>query len=137
MQDQALNLLHNRNARITRAREAIIGIIFSETKPVSAPEIINNLKNKHVLVNKTTVYRELDFLRKNGILKTVFLKPGKLHYESAFLPHHHHLVCDTCGSISEIGCVVDEQKLLQKIRTKGFEIKQHKLELYGTCTNCA
>lgn len=136
MQARVLHFLHTKNARITRAREAIIDIIFSKRKPLSAAEVISNLKRKNVFVNKTTVYRELDFLLKNGLLKPVFLKPGTVHYESAFLPHHHHLVCDTCGSIAEIDCVVDEQKLLQKIKTNGFEVKQHKFELYGTCTNC-
>ena len=134
--NQAISLLKKKNARITRAREAVISIIFEANFPLDAPTIISKLNSKNIKVNKTTVYRELDFLLKNGLLKLVFLKPSIVHYESALLPHHHHLVCTNCDSIEEVDCVIDEDKLLKKVEKKGFNLKNHKFEMYGVCASC-
>lgn len=128
--------LRNKGARITTARKNIVKTILNADGPVSAIEILNKLDESGDSVNKTTVYRELDFLFKHGVLKLVYLKPGIVHYESAYLPHHHHLVCTNCESVEEIDCIIDEQALLKKVKKRDFQLKGHKFELYGLCVNC-
>ena len=136
MQVEPIALLRKKNARITRARSAIVNTIFSEDKPISAPRILVKLQKESASVNKTTVYRELSFLVKSDILREVFLRPNIIHYESALLPHHHHLVCNNCGKIEGVDCVVDEAKLLLKTKPRGFKLENHKFEMYGACVNC-
>src|SRR3989338_238340 len=132
MQARAIALLRGENARMTHARKAIVDLVFSLNSPIS---VLKGLAKKDIGVNKTTVYRELSYLVKSNILKEVFIKPNSIHYESALLPHHHHLICNNCGSVEEVDCVINERKLLQKIKSKGFDLKTHKFELYGTCAS--
>lgn len=136
MQAQVADLLKRKKTRVTVARNAIIDVVFADIKPVSAPKILDTLRENNILVNKTTVYRELMFLVNNKILKQVYITPNIIHYESAFLPHHHHLICNNCGGVQEVDCVVDTTKLLQKVNDKGFDVNNHRFELYGTCANC-
>lgn len=136
MHSQATELLKTRRARLTRARKAIVDIFLSGSSPIGAKAILTELEKRDIKVNKTTVYRELSFLTANNILREIFIKPNMVQYESALLPHHHHLVCNSCGKVSEVDCVIDEQKMLSAIKTKGFSVKTHKLELYGICVNC-
>lgn len=131
-----LELLRDKNARITPAREAILNSVYFSTSPINAKKVLRNLEKKNIKVNKTTVYRELYFLVQNNFLKEVYLKPGVVHYESALLPHHHHLVCNDCGSVTEVDCLIDENELALKAKQKGFALKNHKFELYGLCVNC-
>lgn len=128
------NLLKQKGARITRARSAILDAVFSHKTPLSAPKILKKLEKKGLKVNKTTVYRELSFLVKNNILQEVFIKPSIIHYESAFLPHHHHLICDNCGDVKEIK--MNEKLLLGSVPKTDFTIKRHNLEFFGLCVNC-
>jgi len=136
MHFQATRLLKGKNARITRAREAIVDTVYSSDSPIDAAKVLERLASININVNKTTVYRELAFLVENNILKEVYLKPGVVHYESAFMPHHHHLVCTNCGNIGEIDCIIDENRLLKKTSSKGFSLENHKFEMYGLCVSC-
>lgn len=129
------SLLHDKKVRLTTSRAAIIDLIYKSQAPVSAPEILQRLAKNNLKVNKTTVYRELAFLVKNGIACEVYLSPELVHYESALLPHHHHLVCDNCGSVEEIS--VDESILAGIMKKSRFTIKRHTMEFFGLCPRCA
>ena len=131
-----LGLLKEKKARITKAREAILKVVLAYG-PISANKVLIKLGKAGLNVNKTTVYRELAFLLRNNVLKEVYLEAGIVHYESALLPHHHHLVCNNCGSVEEIDCVLDQPALVKKTKSKGFLLQTHKFELYGRCANCS
>jgi Fur family ferric uptake transcriptional regulator len=50
--------------------------------------------------------------------------------------HHDHLICVKCGSITEF-----EEPLIEELQGRiaaryGFEVQQHKHELYGVCKEC-
>ncbi len=129
-----INDLQKRNFRITKARREIINIFFQARKPLSAKEIYKKLTKKHVIVDLTTVYRELLFLLENDYLKEVHLRSNERFFELANLAHHHHLICDKCGKVDDIdGCFLQN---LDKIMGKGFLIKRHVLEFYGLCAEC-
>ena len=135
---QALSLIKSRKKRITKARKSVIDTIYNYAKPVSAPEILKKLHKSGLKVNKTTIYRELNFLLGQNLVREVKISPYIIHYESANLGHHHHLICDNCGSVEEIVC--DELEVpmvkLQKRVSHNFSIKKHNLEFYGTCAGC-
>lgn len=132
---EALSLIKARKKRITKTRESVLDTIYNYAKPVSAPEI---LKKSGLKVNKTTIYRELDFLLGQNLIKEVKISPYIIHYESSSLGHHHHLICQSCGSVEEIVCEELEgpMTILEKRVSQKFSIKNHNLEFYGTCFSC-
>ena len=84
-------------------------------------------------VGMVTVYRTLDLLTDLGIVRRMELGDGP-RYELAD-DHHHHMVCESCGDISEFDlCPLDTTKLLPE--SSGFEIRSHSVEVYGKCAAC-
>lgn len=84
-------------------------------------------------VGMVTVYRALDLFTGLGIVRRLDLGQGP-RYELAE-DHHHHLVCEDCGSVKEFErCPVDLQSLSRVGRD--FEVRAHSLELYGRCSDC-
>ena len=84
-------------------------------------------------VGMVTVYRALDLLSGLGLVRRLDLGGGAC-YELAE-DHHHHLICEGCGDITEFEqCPVD----LQGLAPAGgdFEVRAHSLEVYGTCSAC-
>jgi len=84
-------------------------------------------------VGMVTVYRALDLLSGLGLVRRLDLG-GDACYELAE-NHHHHLICEGCGDITEFEqCPVD----LQGLAPAGgdFEVHAHSLEVYGTCSAC-
>ncbi len=122
---------------MTSSRRALFEIFLNTTKPLSVAKIILMLNDKGILVNKTTVYRELDFLLHEGVVSEVIINSGKRYYESTELRHHHHLICNHCGTIRDVVLQNDLGNEEIKIeKENGFKIQNHSLEFFGLCINC-
>ena len=84
-------------------------------------------------VGMVTVYRTLDLLSGLGLVRRLDLGDGP-RYELAE-NHHHHLICEGCGWITEFEqCPLDLPGLPDV--GGGFEVRAHSLEVYGTCSGC-
>jgi len=134
--DLTISTLRDKGFRITYIRKQIIVIFSRVKKPLSARDIYTNLISKKINVNRTTVYRELEFLVNQNYLNPVYIKPQEISYEAANLVHHHHLICEVCGKVDNItNCLADNFER-DVFRKKRFKIKKHTLEFYGVCAKC-
>lgn len=132
-----LGELSSRGFRISRTREAIVSILAEAEAPLSVPQILSALGETGRCPNKTTVYRELGFLKMHGFAKELTLRNDVALYELAG-PHHHHIVCVDCGTVRDIA-VSDESLSCEERRIErkeGFRILDHSLEFFGICGNC-
>jgi len=124
--------------RLTKTRRAVVEVFFGARAPLSAPQILLTLGRMSLVVNKTTVYRELERLEKIGIVRGVWFQDRKQYYELADRDHHHHFVCTLCDNITDIE--INESGILAKAerigRRLGFHITTHAVEFYGQCTAC-
>jgi len=134
--DLTLSSLQDKGHKITNIRKEMVSIFSQAEKPLSAGDMQKALKTADVSVNKTTIYRELQFLVREGYLTEVYIRPQEISYEPVSLIHHHHLICEVCGRIESItNCLANDlnEDVLKK---KGFKINKHSLEFYGICSNC-
>ncbi len=133
---QVVQTLRHNGHKITQVRKGLIEIIFGgTTKPVTVSELIYLLKQNKIRVNKTTVYRQLQFLLTQKLIQVVDFADGIKRYEIAGGKHHHHLVCDSCGFIEDIP--LDENLLISKAtQNTQFRIERHSLEFFGKCVKC-
>ncbi len=84
-------------------------------------------------VGLVTVYRALGLFGELGIIRRLDLGDGA-RYELAE-DHHHHMICESCGDISEFEeCPLDPGKLLSG--SPGFKVRGHSVEVYGRCAGC-
>jgi Fur family transcriptional regulator, ferric uptake regulator len=84
-------------------------------------------------VGLVTVYRTLDLLSELGIVRRLDFGDGA-RYELAE-DHHHHMICESCGDISEFEECPLEPELLP-LENSEFEVRSHSLEVYGRCAGC-
>lgn len=134
--EEILEKIRDGGSRITRVRSGLIRVIGEASCPLTVKEMRVKLRNMGIETTKTTVYREMSFMVKNGLVKEINLYPGEKRYESAYLAHHHHLVCERCGRVEGVGgckLVEIEQEVYRK---RGFRVTRHSLEFYGLCVEC-
>lgn len=125
--------------RHTKTREKIFEAFKHFDKPVDAMEIFSYLKKD---IDLASIYRNLDLMKKSGLLNVILFGEGKKRYELVRNNHHHHFVCDNCGKVIDIN--IDENNLINKIMTdnarlparQGLRIQRHNLEFFGLCKNC-
>ncbi len=134
-----MNTIHNAikssGGRLTKTKKAIIDILSENHCLLSKQEMVEKLKIKKIRPDRSTIYRELQFLTKNNIVIKNMIA-GIDYYEIA-QDHHHHLICMSCNSISkvEIGNHLEKQEK-QIARQNKFNIINHSLEFYGLCQRC-
>lgn len=113
--------------------------IFQTLKDASMPCSISELVDKcRTFADRSTVYRTLELFEKLDI--TTRVGSGwkyKVELSDTFSPHHHHMTCTNCGSITSFkeSALLDSE--LKKIERKhNFTSNTHSLELRGLCTDC-
>ena len=129
--------LKQKGFRMTNTRTYIVQAFGMTCAPLSAADVHRKLQKKGMVANQTTIYRELQFLTEQGVLRPVLLHDGTQRYELASLHHHHHLVCLSCKKVDEF-CIEHELDGVERTiaKKKGFEVERHSLEFYGRCAGC-
>lgn len=122
--------------RNTKTRQAVLDFLLSSQKPISAAEILNKLQKQKLAVNRTTIYRELNFLLKNNFINEVKLIGQPSLFELSD-EHCHHLICLKCNHVRTV--VMDQHLEEQEksiAKKEKFKITGHALEFYGVCKKC-
>ncbi len=121
----------------TRGKSAVLGFISGKHGPLSMAAIETGVEKEGL--NQSTVYRIVNALIEEGIVREVMISPEKRYIELADSGDHHHVVCVSCGKIEELaGCVTEgiEKKALKN--TSQFKtVDRHSLEFFGICTACS
>lgn len=94
---------------------------------------LDELRARCPEVGLVTVYRTLDLLSELGLVRRMDLG-DRPRYEIAER-HHHHLICESCGLISEFEDCPLDQRVLSRT-SPGFQVTAHSLEVYGHCAGC-
>ena len=133
-----LSKLKKDGHRITKLRRSIIYFFFKNKKPSSFSDINLFLEQESIKVNKTTIYRELYFLKKESIINEVqFFGERAKRHEISYGEHHHHLRCISCNNIKDIVLKDDLKSQEEEINKKmGFKVLEHSLEFSGICSKC-
>lgn len=106
--------------------------------PLSATELQVIMRQKHIATNVTTIYRELEFLRAQGIIHELqFGDDGTKRFEFGLGPHHHHIRCLQCNRIADVDIPHTFTRAISTIeqQTK-FKVIDHSLEFVGLCDQC-
>jgi len=128
--------LKKKGLKITPQRKLIINAIHGTDTHLTAEEIIAHVQSSMPEVHKSTIYRTLDLLEKNGCVYKSELGDHAI-YHHAEEGHHHHLVCSQCGKT--IDCDEDlfapvEQSLREKY---DFEVNFKHVVVSGLCGKCS
>lgn len=130
-------LLRENGLRATPGRIQILETLSREKHPIPVDRLKERLPKNFDTV---TVYRTLEALQAAGLVERTDLQHGHAHYELMHgRPHHHHVVCRTCGLIEdiEIPHPKNPEKEAERATKKFAEIDAYALEFFGTCTSCA
>tara|TARA_B100000945_G_C20408740_1_gene611465 strand:+ start:626 stop:1024 length:399 start_codon:yes stop_codon:yes gene_type:complete len=120
---------------ITKKQEQILDLLQNCADELSGQELHRELIGKKKEMGLTTVYRNLQVLIKNGLIRSRHLPTGEVLYTPVDRDIHH-LTCVQCGETSKLdGCPVKEIHAPKKNPEK-FQLLFHTLEFFGLCQKC-
>ncbi len=136
MDIQELRLL---GLKVTSPRICILQILEKASQDhlhVSAEDIYHTLVGMSEDVGLATVYRVLTQFEAAGLVKRHNFEGGRSVFELNHGPHHDHLVCVSCGKVTEFVDEVIEQRQELIAKQAQFRITDHSLNIYGLCAGC-
>lgn len=117
--------------RLTEQRRVIAGVLDGARDHPDVEELHARANAADPRISLATVYRTVKLFEEAGILEKVDFGDGRARYEDAERDHHDHLIDLDTGKVIEFVDPEIEQ-LQEKIARKlGYDLKGHKLELYG------
>lgn len=123
--------------RMTPLRRAILSIVAKQVKPFRIDEIRGHLEKIDTSFHFTSIYRELEFLAKEGVITPIYFHDHIKRYEFVEQDHHHHIVCIKCDAVADIDVADPFEELTDRVDKKSkFTILRHSLEFFGLCKNC-
>lgn len=127
--------LRARGFRMTSQRLAILHVLHHEGTHLSPAEIYQQAREQLAGFTEPTVYRTLEFLAKNGLVRRSHASNGHLTYQIAG-EDHHHVVCRVCGSEMEIQHVLLEDLYRKLESTSGYLRIDSHVTFFGVCPEC-
>jgi len=127
--------LRRQGHRVTKQRLDVARKVFSLHRHFTADELQYMLRKEGV--SRATIYRTLSLMLEAGLVKEHnFGDRGKIYEHIIGHTSHFHLVCITCGRITEIERTEIEDALARAATSEGFQILEKDVVLFGFCSQC-
>jgi len=138
--DTAAERLAGLDQRYTRVRRALVELLAGAEAPLALPQLLERDRS----LAQSSAYRNLVVLERAGVVHRIVTADEFARYELAedLTGHHHHLICTTCGEVRDFTMPPGVESQLEGAlgRVAGenaFAADHHRLDLIGTCADCA
>ena len=125
----------SKGVKLTEQRKIIAKVMSEANDHPDVDELYKRVSKIDSKISIATVYRTVKLFEEAGIVTKHDFKGGKARYEELNESHHDHLIDIKTGEIIEF-VDYEIEKLQKKVAEKyGYELVDHKLELYGVKKN--
>ena len=124
--------------KIPPQRIAILEAIYKLNNHPTAEDILTHIRIENPNIAKGTVYKVLDTLVENQLVKKV-KTDGELMRYDGIVENHHHLYCSTCDLIEDYYDEELDELLTNHFKNKnieGFKMEDIVLQIRGTFDKC-
>lgn len=119
----------------TPQRKVILEELSKLKTHPSADQLFELVRKKLPKISLGTIYRNLDYLSEEGIIKKLDSGSGQKRFDYN-VNHHYHIRCIKCDRIDDIEIPINHELQRSIIDATDFEIINHNLEFTGICPNC-
>jgi Fe2+ or Zn2+ uptake regulation protein len=132
---QVEHLLRDAALRVTAPRMAVLSAVYDHPH-ADTETLLTATRVRLRSVSHQTVYDVLRALTDAGLVRRIQPAGSVARYEARVGDNHHHLVCRSCGAVSDVDCAVGESPCLTASGDAGFEIDEAEVVYWGFCPAC-
>ena len=122
--------------RVTRPRLAVLDAVHAHPH-VDTETLIGAARARLGAVSHQAVYDVLRILTARGLVRRIQPQGSVARYEARVGDDHHHLVCRSCGAISDVDGAAHEAPCLTPPGDEGFLVDTAEVIYWGRCRSCA
>jgi Fur family ferric uptake transcriptional regulator len=124
-------LCMEKGLRMTEQRRIIARVLSDASDHPDAEELYRRASALDPHISIATVYRTVKLFEDAGILERHDFRDGRSRYEEIPEAHHDHLIDVQTGKVVEFRNEEIEKLQRRVAEELGFELVDHRLELYG------
>ncbi len=125
-----------KNVRQSKKRDAMLALLRHADHHPSADRVYLELKSQYPDLSLATVYRNLNHLCGQGLIRRVGPVNGQERYDGVTAPHSH-FICNRCGAIVDLPEHSPGQDWLDGAGVQyGFQAEGCELIVRGVCRDC-
>jgi Fur family ferric uptake transcriptional regulator len=140
--ERATHALAGAGYRRGAARQAVLELLDEQACARSAVEIEDLLRRRLSTsrpVSRASIYRILDQLEALGLVSRLEVGQGVVRFEAVRegSGHHHHLICDVCGTLTPFTDPELERAIDRLSQRVALNVSEHEVVLHGECSDCS
>ena len=122
---------------LTNQRRVVMDVLAERTDHPTVEQIHGDVEGRLPGVSRATVYRNLEMLVRLGLVRTI-AHPGSAARFDPNLAHHHHFICEACGSVHDLAPerVRGSERLDFVAGDEGHTGHDVSVTVHGTCATC-
>jgi len=121
--------------RVTAARVALLEAV-RDGDHLGVEALATRVRDRIGHVSLQAVYDALDALTAAGLIRRIEPAGSPARFEGRIGDNHHHLVCRSCGTVTDVACAVGEAPCLTAADAHGFSIDEAEVIYWGLCPSC-
>lgn len=140
-QEAALTLAdeycRERGEKLTPIRRKVLELLLNSGRATKAYSLLDEMRQIHPGSAPPTVYRALDFLLTAGLVHRIeSINAFTVCHDLTQCQHGILVVCQQCGSVTELHQPKLRQALVAQIEDAGYRLASDEIELKGLCAAC-
>jgi Fur family ferric uptake transcriptional regulator len=135
--EQFKKLFQQENIENFEDRFKILEVFLQTERHVTVSELVQLLNDNGYSFAPDFVRNTLKLMCRFGFARKNRFDNGEMRYEHRHLGQHHdHMICTKCRNIYEFEDEHIEKMQVRIAAAHNFHMLQHKMEIYGICSNC-
>ena len=133
-------MLRGAGLRVTRPRLAVLEVLaeaHAQHEHLTAGEVARRARRVLGAVSTQAVYDCLDALTAAGLVRRIEPARSPARFETRVGDNHHHLVCRSCGVVTDVACAVGAAPCLSPADPSGFVVDEAEVVFWGSCPGCS
>ena len=126
--------------RVTRPRVAVFEAVHAHPH-ADTESILEAVRTALPDVSRQAVYDVLNALTAARLIRRIQPSGSVARYESRVGDNHHHVVCRSCGVVTDVDCAVGDAPCLTPSdhdgALDGFVLDEAEVIYWGLCPNCS
>ena len=120
----------------SKQRKTVLEAIKNTRTHPTAEKIYSMALKEEPKISKSTVYRNINILVENGVIKRITIPNRPDRYDYLY-DNHQHAICTECGKVFDFYYSFDKEKIEESIREHlGKEFEIDCVKIVGICENC-
>jgi len=122
--------------RVTAARVALLEAV-RDGDHLGVEALAARVRDRIGHISLQAVYDALDALTAAGLIRRIEPAGSPARFEGRIGDNHHHLVCRSCGTVTDVACAVGEAPCLTAADHHGYSIDEAEVIYWGLCPSCS